>query len=51
MLWYARPGLYKGVFTFRVSLNMRQLNVIYYERDKNISISYIYVYINIVINI
>lgn len=38
ILWYARPGLYKGVFTFELVINMRQLNVI----TKGIKKKYIY---------
>lgn len=49
ILWYARPGLYKGVFTFELVINMRQLNVI----TKGIKKKYIYIiciYINMIIN-
>lgn len=49
ILWYARPGLYKGVFTFELVINMRQLNVI----TKGIKKIYIYIiciYINMIIN-
>lgn len=48
ILWYARPGLYKGVFTFELVINMRQLNVITKGIKKNIYI--ICIYINMIIN-